>query len=106
GSRLTFGMGSDKLVQLVDPGWYEDRDAALDRLFARAEVAYAPRPDEDERLAGALAVLEPWQPRLRLLSLPADVAGISARSVREAVRDGRDVGAHVPPDVLPFLAGS
>jgi hypothetical protein len=39
----TILLGSDKVLQLFEPAWYEDRDAALDRLFAAANVRYAAR---------------------------------------------------------------
>ncbi|HEX8994975.1 MAG TPA: hypothetical protein VF812_02980 [Ktedonobacterales bacterium] len=36
-------VGYDKIVQIFDPRYYTDRDAALRELFAEAEVAVAPR---------------------------------------------------------------
>jgi nicotinamide-nucleotide adenylyltransferase len=103
GSRLTFGLGSDKLVQLVDPSWYEDRDAALDDLFARAEVVYALRKEDDGRIGAALGAAGRWRHRLRSLEMPATVTGVSSRQVRELVRRGGDPSAYVPPEILPFL---
>jgi nicotinic acid mononucleotide adenylyltransferase len=107
-SDLVFGVGSDKLVQLADPAWYEaggpgGRQAALDRLFGLSNVAYAVREEGDERLAAALARLDRWKDRIEPLALPPELAGLSSRGVRELVARGRDVADLVPPEVLPFL---
>jgi nicotinamide-nucleotide adenylyltransferase len=41
--RLFFLIGFDKIVQILDPHYYEDRDAALVELFELAELLVAPR---------------------------------------------------------------
>ncbi len=43
--RLYFLIGYDKIVQILDPHYYADRDAALRDLFALAELLVAPRAD-------------------------------------------------------------
>jgi nicotinic acid mononucleotide adenylyltransferase len=103
GARLVFGVGSDKVIQIFDPSWYRDRDAALDRLFTLAEVAYAIRSGDQERVGRALAANGRW--RLRLRPLPADpaVSVVSSRTVRAAVRRGEEVSSVVPGEVLPFV---
>ena len=40
---LTFLVGFDKIVQIFDPRYYDDREAALGRLFGLASFAVAPR---------------------------------------------------------------
>lgn len=103
GARLVFGMGSDKVLQLLDPAWYEDRQEALERLFSIADVAYALRRGDGERVAAALAAEPRWAGGLRALELPPKVAAVSSRTVREAVRRGADVRRLVPEGVRPFL---
>jgi nicotinate-nucleotide adenylyltransferase len=103
GAEIVFGMGSDKLAQLADPSWYEDRDAALLRLFSLARVTYAVRRGQDEQLAAALGGLSRWADRIQALSLPFEVSDLASRAVREEVARGRDVGALVPWEVLPFV---
>jgi nicotinic acid mononucleotide adenylyltransferase len=44
-NRLYFLIGYDKIVQILDPHYYTDRDAALRDLFALAELLVAPRAD-------------------------------------------------------------
>jgi nicotinic acid mononucleotide adenylyltransferase len=104
---LVFGVGSDKVVQLMDAEWYRDRegrDAALERLFSLARVAYAVREAEEDRLDGALAEASRWRDRIEALDLPPELAGVSSRSVREELARGGDVGDLVPAEVLPFVA--
>jgi nicotinamide-nucleotide adenylyltransferase len=105
GSRLVVGMGSDKVLQLLDPRWYDDRATALDRLTGLATVAYAARAGEDEAVAATLArpENEPWRAAFVDLGLPSGVAGVSSREVRARLRAGEDVSDLVPAEVLPFL---
>ena len=100
-ARLVLGMGSDKLLQLLDPRWYQDRDAVLGRLFDRAEVAAAARGHAMEVVLAETR----WSDRIRTVRLPAALAAISSWAVREAVRQGEDVAKAVPPEILPFVRG-
>lgn len=100
---LVLGMGSDKVLQLFDPSWYEERNAALDRLFSLARVAYAVRAADQEPVERVLAANPRWSDRLHRLDLPPEVAGVSSRGVREALARGEAVSALVPRGVLPFV---
>jgi len=51
---LVFLVGYDKIVQIFDPRYYDDRDAALRRLFALASFLVAPRGDADADELAAL----------------------------------------------------
>lgn len=44
-ASLTFLVGFDKIVQILDPRYYDDRDAALRDLFGLARILVAPRAD-------------------------------------------------------------
>jgi nicotinamide-nucleotide adenylyltransferase len=103
GARVVFGVGSDKVIQIFDPSWYRDRDAALDRLFTLAEVAFAIRSGDRERVDRALAASGRWRPRLRPLPADPAVSAVSSRTVRAALRRGEDVSSVVPGEVLPFV---
>ncbi|MGH2687876.1 MAG: hypothetical protein ACRDKW_03575, partial [Actinomycetota bacterium] len=76
GARLVVGMGSDKVLQLLDPRWYDDRTAALDRLTSLATVALAPRAGQEAAVAEVLARPENarWRAAFADLGLPAGVA--------------------------------
>lgn len=78
--RILFLMGYDKVVQIFDPHYYKDRDAALEELFALAELLVAPRgtareddiatllqQPQNQRFASFVHVL-PFDPRYRAIS--------------------------------------
>ena len=103
GAGVTLVVGSDKLAQLFDPRrpgprTTADRDAALAGLFAHADVRYAVRAGDDVR--GALRIAGELGHGDRIRPLPVDpaVAAVSSRTVREALRAGRDVWAWVAPE--------
>ena len=101
GAEVELLAGSDKVGQLVDPRWYEDADAALERLFAAATVRSALRAGDDPEVLRRLA--ERWPGRLVAIAVDPAVTEVSSRDVRERLRRGEDVSALVPPEVLPFL---
>jgi nicotinic acid mononucleotide adenylyltransferase len=105
GAEIMVGVGSDKVLQILDPVWYEDPEDALRRLFSRARVLYAVRRGDEERLSQALEAQPRWRSRLSRLELPEDVRGLSSRAVRRALRRGEDIALVVPEEVLPFLPG-
>lgn len=41
--RIYFLMGFDKILQIFDPRYYKDRDAALEALFQQAQLLVVPR---------------------------------------------------------------
>ncbi len=46
--HIYFLMGYDKIVQIFDPRYYQDRDVELAALFHEAQMLVAPRGDDDE----------------------------------------------------------
>jgi nicotinic acid mononucleotide adenylyltransferase len=103
---LAFIVGYDKLVQIFDRRYYDDRDAALHRLFGLATLLVAPRGDAG--LAGVRTVLERPENRrfaasVRLLPLAAEYAGLSSTEVRQEAGRGAAVEA-VPVETRVFLA--
>jgi cytidyltransferase-like protein len=107
-ARLRLAVGSDKLLQLLDPTWYEDPEAALAALFEQAEVMYALREGEEPAVKRALADVRnaKWSGRVQQLDVPPNVASVSSRLVRSLARQGRDVGRFVPAEALPYLPRS
>jgi nicotinic acid mononucleotide adenylyltransferase len=53
-AEVTVMVGFDKIVQIFDPHYYRDRDAALRELFGEAHLAVAPRGDAGEAELEAL----------------------------------------------------
>jgi nicotinamide-nucleotide adenylyltransferase len=104
-ARLAVVMGSDKLLQLFDPRWYEDPEEALDALFSEADVLYAVRAGQE---AAVKALLEQpharrWREHVQPLDVLADVAAISSGVIRDLHRRGEDVRGLVPPEVATVL---
>ncbi len=95
----TFVIGSDKLEQLADPSFYEDGERGVASTFEELRFLVIPRAgahvDRDD-----LRVLDPQDVFAR-----SDEMAISSTEVRRAVREGRDVTALVPPEVVPRLGG-
>lgn len=106
GADVAFLVGSDKVLQIFDGEWYEDRERALGRLFDRARLVCAPRGDQAERLRSVLEAPEnaPWARAVAVLRLHPAVVDLSSTHVRGLLRAGADPTGLVPPSVAAFLA--
>jgi nicotinic acid mononucleotide adenylyltransferase len=107
-ATLRMVVGSDKALQLLDPRWYEDRDAALEGLLGLASVCYAARSGDEGSVEAALGlpVNARWRDRFTELAISPKASSVSSRAVRDLYRVGGDVSDLVPPEVLPFLRGA
>jgi nicotinamide-nucleotide adenylyltransferase len=102
--RLTFLVGIDKIVQLFDSRYYDDRQAALGELFELASFAVAPRAD-----AGAADLVEllrrpenaAFAACVRPLDLDPGLAATSSSTIRARLRQG---GQSLPPGLAPESA--
>lgn len=89
--ELWFIVGMDKVLQIFDPKYYDDREQALELLFANAQLVAANRGD---RGASELhALLEkpqnaPYRNRVHSLALSPDVKDQSSSGVRCGVEEG------------------
>ncbi len=98
--ELWFVVGFDKIIQIFDPRYYRDRNAALDRLFALASFLVSPRePAGPDDLDAFLD--EPENRRYRTgivkLGLSRRYQRLSSTRVREAARQGQ------PSDEVPGI---
>jgi nicotinamide-nucleotide adenylyltransferase len=102
-TKLYFLIGFDKIVQIFDPRYYNDRDRALHELFALAEFLVAPRGE-----AGSASLTElvdqpanrQFARHIHALPLSAAYRDISSTGIRQSPT------AHaweVPPEVLRFM---
>jgi nicotinic acid mononucleotide adenylyltransferase len=103
---VTFLVGFDKIVQVFDPRYYENRDAALERLFSRASFSVAPRSGSGrDDLARLLA--RPENARFAHLVSPIDVAGsiadVSSSSLRAALAAGDQLPAGLATESAAFI---
>jgi nicotinic acid mononucleotide adenylyltransferase len=105
--ELSFIVGMDKLLQILDPKYYHDREAALQQLFALTSLIVANR--------GAMAQGEfeqlldrpenrAYRQHIQFCSLSESVADVSATTVREHLAAGRSVNDLVPEETAIFLA--
>ncbi|MFN8533964.1 MAG: hypothetical protein U0556_10490 [Dehalococcoidia bacterium] len=103
-SRLSFVIGFDKLVQVFDPRYYDDRDSALVGLLTLADLLVLPRDaDGPNEIRALLAEPEnrPWATRVAILPTPASLDPTLSAS---AIRAGdHDLEANVPPESIAFL---
>ena len=85
-SKLYFLIGFDKIVQILDPRYYQDRDVALKKLFDMAEFLVAPR---GEAGADAISILldrpenRQYAEHVHTLSLNAAYRDISSTRIRQ-----------------------
>ena len=103
---LRFIVGMDKVLQIFDPRYYEDRDAALDTLFAYVRLIAANREDwGDEALRALLDRPEnaPYRDRVQPLTLSPHLRDQSSSAVRRGVEGGEPAGDAVAPAVREFI---
>jgi nicotinamide-nucleotide adenylyltransferase len=110
-SEIVFVVGFDKIEQIFDARYYEDRDAALKELFALASFLVAPR--DSHKAADVAALLlrpgnELFQASVRALPFPANYRAVSSSQVRAAFQAYPvDLAASLlapllPPEALAF----
>ncbi len=103
---LAIVVGFDKVVQILDPRYYADRDAALSALFQAARLLVAPRgQDGAERLNALLALPEnsAYAGRIAYLDVARAYWEDSSTEARQ-LAGGLSEGALVPArlrDLLP-----
>ncbi|HLX58721.1 MAG TPA: hypothetical protein VKR83_17010 [Ktedonobacteraceae bacterium] len=101
--RLYFLLGYDKIVQVFDAHYYEDRDKALRELFALAEILVAPRAGAGAaELTTLLARSEnaPFAGHVHMLPLNAGYRDISSSRIRQDLKTHQQ---DVPLEVRRFI---
>lgn len=103
--ELAFVVGYDKVVQIFDARYYEDRDGALRRLFAQATLLVAPRAGQGHaELEALLARPEnrPFAGAVRPLPLAEPYTHLSSTAVRREAAVAAAVAA-VPVETRSLL---
>ncbi len=101
--RLTFLMGFDKIVQILDQRYYTDRDASLHELFQLAHLLVAPRGGEGrEELKLLLTKPEnkPFAGFIHPLPFPDEYRSMSSTDARKS-QDHQ--ASELPPLVRDFI---
>ncbi|MYB76970.1 MAG: hypothetical protein F4X83_07730 [Chloroflexi bacterium] len=114
GQELVFVVGFDKIEQILDPRYYADREASLDRLFGIARFLVAKRGTYGAQALDDLLAQKanrPYRGRIAALTtLPAyhDPA-LSSTSVRTTYVQGTQGvagGEQIPAPVQSFVAAT
>jgi nicotinamide-nucleotide adenylyltransferase len=100
-AELTILLGFDKIVQIFDPRYYEDRDAALDALFAEARLLVAPRDGAGKTELDALLA----RPENRVYAEQVGFMPLRAEYARDSSTEARQCAAQEarPPDLADLL---
>lgn len=109
GAELYFLMGFDKIEQIFDPKYYQDRDASLRALFSTAKIAVASRGDHGQEALRALLQTPENQPFAAYVShLPLDpkLSEISSTQVRQQAQERKFNLQEIPKDVAVLLRES
>jgi nicotinic acid mononucleotide adenylyltransferase len=107
--ELSFVVGMDKLVQILDPQYYQDRDAALRQLFSLTSLIVANRGDMAQAEFEALLDQpqnRPYRSHITFCQLAGEMADVSATTVREHLAAGLRVEELAPAESAMFLAES
>ena len=103
--KLYFLLGFDKIVQILDPRYYENRDVALHQLFALAELLVAPRGQDGPGVLKELLEQPHNQPFARYIhTLPLDTTyrDISSSRIRQHSSDN-EYTQDTPQGVRQFM---
>ncbi len=107
--EVVFVIGYDKIVQVLDARYYDDREATLERLFSQARFLVASR---DQSSAADLEELlarpenRPYAAGVQDLVLDASLAGVSSSATRLAISAGSSAAGALPARVASFLAAT
>jgi len=106
-ARISFVAGMDKLIQIFDARYYQDREAALRTLLTEAQLLIAMRGNlgmhELETVLNRTEN-EPYRDRVFPLALAPEVKKVSSSALRRAIIDGQDCRENVPEVVAEFIA--
>ncbi|HEX6819412.1 MAG TPA: hypothetical protein VF120_13630 [Ktedonobacterales bacterium] len=110
-ARVLVLLGYDKVVQIFDPHYYTDREAALSALFADADLLVAPRDAFGANdIAALLARPENhrYASHVKALTLPSEHLHDSSTAARqlaaEPARNRAALERLVPPEALALIA--
>jgi nicotinic acid mononucleotide adenylyltransferase len=105
--KLFFIVGFDKIVQILDPRYYDDREAALERLFRGAVFLVAPRAGHGASEIEALFERPEnrrYRSRVLALPLPSCYADESSSEARASAARGLPLPPYLPPESATFVA--
>lgn len=105
-AKFYFLVGMDKVLQILDPRYYENRESALLSLFTEAQLVAANRGSlREEELKEMLGSPENenFKDRIYYLPLAEETAEISSSALRDEIRRGEAFESRVPESVAAFI---
>jgi len=99
-------VGMDKVIQIFDAKYYDDREAALRQLFFEAQLIAANRGawgGEDLHTLLERSDNQAYEGRVYSLSLPPSLKDLSSTAVRKAAREHLPFADSVPDIVAEFV---
>ncbi len=105
-ARLFFVVGMDKVMQIFDPRYYQDRDRALNGLFTEVQLIAASRgPWGEKELKEFLSRKENqvYEDRVYPLTLSEGVKDLTSTNLRTRIAKGESVQDQLPEVVDKFV---
>jgi len=105
-ARLFFVVGMDKVMQIFDPRYYQDRDVALKGLFTEVQLIAASRgPWDEKELKEFLSRKENqvYEDRVFPLTLPEGLKDLTSTELRTRIANGESVQDQLPDVVERFV---
>ncbi len=99
---IIFIVGYDTLARVLDPKYYEDREGALDRLFAACTFMVANRGDYGRKAIKRLMASRDnrrFRGKVQFFEIPHHLATISSNRVRQRVRERKPFAQLIPAQV-------
>ncbi len=108
-AKLYFIVGMDKVMQIFDSRYYQDREKALHILFTESQLIAANRGLLGKENLEALlnrSENEPYQDRVYPLRLPGEFEEISSSAIRGKIAAGESMKSVLPELVNNFISES
>lgn len=106
GTTIRFIVGYDTLVRVLDPKYYENREASLRQLFGGSQFLVATRGGagvgEMEQLIRQQENRS-FAERIIPFEIPFPIGQLSSTYVRNQISRGRDIDDIVPPEIVSYV---
>jgi len=105
-ARIFFVVGMDKVIQIFDPRYYQDRDKALKGLFTEVQLIAASRgPWDKKELKEFLSRKENqvYQDRVYPLTLSEGLKDLTSTDLRTRIAKGESVQDQLPEVIEKFV---
>ena len=105
-ATVTFIVGFDTIIRILDKKYYKKRKKSLDELFEQSRFLVANRDDYEEtafKLLFRKRENKRYQGKVSFFPLPKRYGSLSSSSVRNRIAEGRSINDLVPISVLRYI---